>query len=29
MTFKIVKNDITKMETEAIVNPTNEDLQMG
>lgn len=29
MSFEIVKGDITLMKTEAIVNPTNEDLQMG
>lgn len=29
MPFKIVRNDITKMETEAIVNAANIKLKMG
>lgn len=29
MSFEIVKNDITKMKTEAIVNAANKELQMG
>lgn len=29
MTFKVVKDDITKMKTQAIVNAANKELQMG